>query len=111
MNRIMKEAIVRDRIRVIRGGFGWVDHRLVRDGYIQLCSPRALALYLFLLTVSDGDGLSYWGEAAICKKLRFGRAELGECRTELVAADLIAYEKPLWQVLQLPAFGRCSDDA
>lgn len=111
MNEIVKEAIVRDRIRVIRGGFGWVDHRLVRHGYVQRCSPKALALYLFLVTVADGDGLSYWGDTAICEKLHLGRAELAECRTQLAAADLVAYEKPLWQVLQLPAFGRCGDDA
>ena len=101
MPRVIKEAICRDRIRVIRGGFGWVDHRLVRDRYIDQCSPTALALYLFLVTVSDADGMSYWGDMAICERLHMGRAELNHARDELVKADLVAYDKPLWQVLQL----------
>lgn len=102
MSNIIKEPICRDRIRCIRGGFGWVDHRLVRDRYIDLCCPTALALYLFLVAVSNADGVSYWGDKAICKRLRIGLAEIGAARCQLVAADLIAYEKPLWQLLQLP---------
>lgn len=103
MPRIVKEALCRDRLRVIRGGFGWVDHRLVRDRYVERCAPPALALYLFLVTVADADGLSYWSDAAIRARLRLGRSELERARAELLAADLIAYAAPLWQVLQLPA--------
>jgi len=103
MTQITKEVICRDRIRSIRGGFGWVDHRFVRDRYIQCCSTTSLAVYLFLIAVSDVDGVSYWGESAMCDRLRLGKAELKHARAELEAADLIAYEKPIWQVLQLPA--------
>jgi hypothetical protein len=106
MPKVIKEAIVRDRIRVIRGGFGWVDHRLVRDRHTEKCSPSSLALYLFLVTVSDADGMSYWGDTAICERLKLGRAELRHARDELLGADLIAYDKPLWQVLQLPGVAR-----
>lgn len=102
MPEIIKEIICRDRIRHINGGFGWVDHRLVRDRYVEHCSPTALAVYLFLITVSDADGISYWGETALCDRLQIGKAELNHARDELKAADLIAYEKPIWQVLQLP---------
>lgn len=47
MARVIYGPIDRDRIRVIRDGFGWVDHRFVRGRYIDGCSPQALALYLF----------------------------------------------------------------
>ena len=40
-------------------GFGWIDHRLLRDGYISHCSPQALALYVLLVCASDAQGLSY----------------------------------------------------
>jgi len=103
MAQIVKEVICRDRIRSIRGGFGWVDHRFIRDHYIQRCSPTSLAVYLFLIAVSDADGISYWGESAMCDRLRIGKAELKHARSELEAAGLVAYEKPIWQVLQLPA--------
>lgn len=103
MGQIIKEPICRDRIRRISGGFGWVDHRLVRDRYVERCSPTALAVYLFLVAVADADGVSYWGDAAICERLRLGRTELKHVRSELEAADLIAYEQPIWQLLQLPS--------
>jgi len=103
MAHINKEPICRDRIRRINGGFGWVDHRLVRDHYVDDCSPVSLALYLFLIAVSDADGVSYWGEKAIAGRLRIGMVELRAARAELEATVLIAYAKPVWQVLQLPA--------
>ena len=52
MAKVIKEPIDRERIRRISGGFGWVDHRLVRNGYVDACSHLALATYLFLITVS-----------------------------------------------------------
>lgn len=100
-SHIITEPICRDRIRYIHGGFGWVDHRLVRDHYIDQCSPTALAVYLFLVTVSNADGVSYWSDKAICKRLHIGLAELREGRDQLISSDLIVYEKPIWQLLQL----------
>ena len=102
MGRIIKEPVCRERIRRITGGFGWVDHRLVRDHYVEECSHLALAAYLFVVTVSDADGVSYWGDKAIAERLNAGVEELRRARAELEAADLIAYDKPVWQVLQLP---------
>ena len=37
--------------------FSWVDQRLVRDHYIDQLSSPACALYLFLVTVADAQGL------------------------------------------------------
>ncbi|NQZ48099.1 MAG: hypothetical protein HRT63_11315 [Erythrobacter sp.] len=102
MGRIIKEPICRERIRRISGGFGWVDHRLVRDGYVEERSHLALATYLFLVTVADADGVSYWGDRAVAERLNAGIVELRSARAELEAAGLIAYDKPVWQVLQLP---------
>jgi hypothetical protein len=102
MAPIIKAPIRRDRIRIINGPFGWVDHRLVRHRYLDHCSPTALAVYLFLIAVGDADGVSYWGDAAICERLNLGKGELKHARSTLIEVDLIAYEKPLYQVLSLP---------
>jgi hypothetical protein len=40
--------------------FGWIDQRLLRDGYHRHFSPQALALYVLLLCASDAQGLSYY---------------------------------------------------
>ena len=101
MARVIYGPVDRDRIRVIRDGFGWVDHRFVRNRHLDGCSPQALALYLFLVTVADADGVSFWSDKAICERLSFTAAELLVCRKELVGAELVAYERPVSQVLQL----------
>ena len=81
--------------------FSWVDHRLVRDGYVQRRSASALALYLFLVTVADAEGLSWYSEAALCRQLSWSGLQLHSARVELQQAGLIAYRQPLYQVLDL----------
>ena len=96
-----KTAVIRDRIRRVPSGFGWVDHRVVREHYVERCSHGALALYLFLVTVSDGDGVSWWSERSLSDRLGMDIDRLRQARAELEAADLVAYEHPVWQVLEL----------
>lgn len=96
-----KEPLDRERIRRIAPGFGWVDHRLVREHYVERCSHGALALYLFLVAVADGEGVSWWSERSLGSRLGMEPDRLRQARAELEAADLLAYEPPVWQVLQL----------
>jgi hypothetical protein len=78
-----------------------VDHRLVREHYIEKCSHQAAALYLFLVTVSDAQGISYYSDPAIAKRLSMDTNHLEKAREELIHLALIAYKKPLYQVLAL----------
>jgi hypothetical protein len=78
-----------------------VDHRLVRDRFIESISHPAAALYLFLLTVADCQGLSYYSNASLMTRLTMDLSTLDEARQDLIAARLIAYEKPIYQVLSL----------
>jgi hypothetical protein len=96
-----RDPIVPQRRRRIPPQFSWVDHRLVSDGHIQDCSAPALALYLFLVTVADADGLSWYSEAALCRQLSYSVAQVQSARAELERAELIAYRQPLYQVLDL----------
>lgn len=98
----MKKHLIRpDRLRQVPTGFSWVDHRLVRQNYIERCDCIDLALYLFLITVSDAQGLSYYSDQAICRRLRIEPAALIAARVHLQKAELVAYQKPLYQVLSL----------
>jgi len=101
MAEIIKEPVCRDRIRQVPRGFSWVDHRLVREHYVEKCSLEALALYLFIVTVSDAQGLSWWSERSVAARLGVDAERIRRARTELEAADLIAFEHPVWQVLEL----------
>ena len=60
-----KHLLVPSRVRQVPRQFSWIDQRLVRDHHIERCDAQALALYLFLLTVADAQGLSYYADASI----------------------------------------------
>jgi hypothetical protein len=97
----IKRVLVHERVRRIPAQFSWLDHRLVRDRHIERCDAPACALYLFLVTVADAQGLSYYSEASLAKRLSLEPARLGRARADLVRLGLIAYESPLYQVLAL----------
>ena len=98
---VFKRVLCRERLRQVPPQFSWIDHRLVRDRHISRCSANALALYLFLVTVADGQGLSYYGDATICRLLPLDEPALGRARRELIDNRLIAWQRPLYQVLAL----------
>lgn len=98
---IHKRLLRPDRVRQVPPSFNWVDHRLVRDRHLDRCDCTALALYLFLVTVSDAQGLSYYSDAALCRRLKIDPLQLSAARQQLEHAELIAYRKPLYQVLSL----------
>jgi len=100
---VIKRVLCRERVRQVPAQFSWIDHRLVRDRHISRCSAPALALYLFLVTVSDGKGLSYYSDPTILRLLPLDGSALAGARRELIAAGLVAYQKPLYQVLALDA--------
>lgn len=109
---VSKRLVDAARRRRVPRQFSWVDQRLVRDGHISRCSHGALALYLFLVTVCDAEGLSYYAEKSLCGRLNMTADGLREARGELLRAGLVAYAHPLYQVLALapepsvPAPGR-----
>ena len=97
----IKRVLCPQRLRRVPSQFSWVDHRLVRDRHICRGSPQASALYLFLVTVADAQGLSYYSDKSICRLLSMNRQVLALARQELISASLIAYHRPFYQVLAL----------
>ena len=100
---MMQKKILRpERLRQVPAQFSWIDQRLVRENFLRHGEPAAWALYLVLVTVADAQGLSYYSEATLCRLLQLGLVPLAKARQQLVSADLLAYQKPLYQVLALP---------
>jgi hypothetical protein len=98
---IIKKPLIHSRLRQTPTSFSWIDQRLVRNNYICHCSPDASALYLFLTTVGDRLGLSYYSDKSISSYISMTSQRLTCARDNLLKADLIAYEKPIYQVLSL----------
>jgi hypothetical protein len=100
---MMTKKILRpDRLRQVPAQFSWIDQRLVRDNFLRHADPAAWSLYLVLVTVADAQGLSYYSDATLSRLLKLDLLQLAQARQQLVAADLVAYQKPLTQVLALP---------
>jgi hypothetical protein len=98
----MKKRLLNpERLRKVPPQFSWIDHRLVRENYFVRCDHPAWALYLFLTSVADAEGLSYYSDASLVQRLNMDPLALSASRQQLVRAGLIAYEKPFYQVLSL----------
>jgi len=96
-----KRVLNAERLRKVPPQFSWIDHRLVQQEYFLRCDHPAWALYLFLTNVADAQGLSYYSDASLMRRLNMDPQVLSVSRQQLVQAGLIAYEKPLYQVLSL----------
>ena len=96
-----KRPISFPKLRKVPKQFSWVDQRLVREHYIDQLSHEACALYLFLLTVADAQGLSFYSDLSLCRRLSMTPAVLRQARQALIACALVAYQRPLYQVLAL----------
>lgn len=100
---MMQKKILRpDRLRQVPAQFSWLDQRLVRENFLRHGEPTAWALYLVLVIVADAQGLSYYSEATLSRLLQLDLVTLAQARQQLVRAELLAYHKPLYQVLALP---------
>ena len=100
--KAIKQLLRPERLRQVPPQFSWVDQALVQQHIIDRCETRSAALYLFLITVSDAQGLSYYGAATLARRLRLSDADLDSARRQLIELELIAYRAPLYQVLALP---------
>jgi len=96
-----KHLLNAQRLRRVPSQFSWVDHRLIRQNHLPRASATAWGLYLVLVTVGDEHGLSYYSQRTLARLLSLPEPGLAAARDELLAAGLIAFEPPLYQVLGL----------
>ena len=100
--KAIKQLLRPERLRQVPQQFSWVDQALVQQHFIDRCESRSAALYLFLVTVSDAQGLSYYGASTLARRLHLSDEQFAAARQQLIDLDLIAYRSPLYQVLALP---------
>ena len=80
------------RVRRIEKSFAWIDHRLLRNGYLPVMTQAEQALYLFLVLAADRHGVSFYRKEKICDilSLDWGRFEVA--RDRLTEIGLLAFE-------------------
>ena len=104
------------RVRRIEKSFTWIDHRLLRNGYLPVMTHQEQALYLFLALAADRHGVSFYRKEKICDALGLDFSEFEIARDRLIDLGLIAFEPysaltPNGYYQVLPVDGRPPDFA
>jgi len=99
---IHKRILKSDRIRKTNGRFSFIPHRFLLDGFLTSLSHDELILYVFLVLASDKNGVSYYGQAAICSQTHLSENDYKKARDGLIIKDLLAFDGVFFQVLELP---------
>ena len=101
---MIKKHILNDqRIRRIDGGFSFIPHRFLTDGFLSALDPHQLLLYFFLVLAGDRYGLSFYSYDSICNLLQMSMDQYLQARHALIEKDLIDFDGTIFQVLDLPA--------
>jgi hypothetical protein len=100
---MIKKHILNDqRIRRIDGGFSFIPHRFLADGFLSALDPHQLLLYFFLVLAGDRYGLSFYSYDSICSLLQMSMDQYLQARDALIENDLIDSDGTIFQVLDLP---------
>lgn len=101
-------------VRRIEGSFAWIDHRLLRNGYLAVMAHEEQVLYLFLTLAADRHGVSFYRKEKICDLLGLDFGQFEVARDRLIDLKLIAFEPysaatPNGHFQVLPVDGRPPD--
>ena len=99
---IKKKILSPERIRCIDGGFSFIPHRFLLEGFVSSLNQVELLLYLFLIMASDRNGVSFYSYDRICTLLELNLYQYIASRNSLIEKDLITFDGTLFQVLSLP---------
>lgn len=96
-------------------GYGWVDARLLRDGWLPYLRGEDVAVYVFLCLVADRQGVSWYRRDRIRSALGLDEPAVWDALQRLQSLGLIAYQpfhqhasEGFRQVLAVPLSGPTS---
>jgi len=79
------------RVRKIETSFAWIDHRLLRSGFLPAMSHQDQSLYLFLALAADRNGVSFYRKEKVCDLLALDSPQFDVTRDRLIDMNLIAF--------------------
>jgi hypothetical protein len=80
------------RVRRIDNSFAWIDHRLLRNGFLPVMTHQDQSLYLFLVLAADRNGVSFYRKEKICDCLGLDFQQFEVAKDRLVGMSLIAFQ-------------------
>jgi len=78
--------------RNIKDSFAWIDHRLIRNGFVKVMTHQDMVLYLFLVLVADRNGVSFYRKEKICEAVSLDFSQFEIAKDRLINMTLIAFE-------------------
>jgi hypothetical protein len=98
--QVMNQAVETVRsARKLPQRYGIIDQRIVSEGYLKRLPAEVVSLYVFLCVVADRAGRSWYSDGRLVQQIR--TASLASARRQLVEAGLIAWEPPVYTVLEV----------
>lgn len=89
--------------------FGWLDARLLREGWLAQLGPEAVAVLTLLALAADQHGASFYRRETMALALSLPRRELDRSLERLLELGLVAHRPWLpghldgvWQLLPVP---------
>ena len=99
-----------DLVRRPARGFGWLDARMLHDGWLSRLGPDATAVLTFLALAADERGASFYGRGRMTATLSLDPRALDRALERLIAIGLVAHRPwraghpdGVWQLLPVPA--------
>lgn len=96
-------------IRRPTSGFGWLDARMLRDGWLAELGPDGVAVLAFLAIAADRDGVSYYARDRVAVQLDLDLPRVDRALRKLQDAGLLAHRPwragrrdGVWQLLPVP---------
>jgi hypothetical protein len=80
------------RVRRIEKSFAWIDHRLLRSGFLPVMTHQDQSLYLFLALAADRNGVSFYRKEKICDCLGLDFHQFEVAKDRLIGMNLIAFQ-------------------
>jgi len=98
-----------EQIRKPPGSFGWLDARLLHEGWLDRLGPERIAVLTLLAVAADRTGSSFYRRDTMAQTLGMPRRDLDEALERLLDLDLVAHRPwspasfdGVWQLPPLP---------
>ena len=98
-----------DLIRRPPSRFGWLDDRLLRDGWLGKLGPEATAVLVLLALAADRHGASFYSRDRMANELSISRQAVDAALSRLLQLRLVDHRpwRPghadgVWQILPVP---------
>jgi len=98
-----------DQVRRPAGSFGWLEARLLHDGWLERLGPQRIAVLTLLALAADRTGSSFYRRNSMAHALSMSQEDLDEALGSLLDLELVDHRPwsaghldGVWQLLPLP---------